>query len=173
MDSGTLLCCLGMITQGTNIKQCLVLAKNQLHLIKKTKVPCAAILNTDPSSKKGRHWCSIFIYKKNGKNVTDFYDSYGHSFEFYGFKIQDPVVFVNSKPHQSMNSAVCGLFALRYLYYRSRNYSNNCILSTYTKNLLLNDEIVKLFYRKIVRVKYRSLIQKKKQSCCSRLANKF
>jgi hypothetical protein len=51
MNSDELRCCLKLICRSTQIKNTYVLASNEVNIIDKTKLPCAVIVNSDPSNK--------------------------------------------------------------------------------------------------------------------------
>ena len=60
----------------TNKKFCGVLPSDKLPQTI-DKYPCGFVANTDPSTKPGTHWISIWIGKgENKRTVGEFFDSY-------------------------------------------------------------------------------------------------
>ena len=86
------------------------------------RLPYGIIVNTDTHYEPGTHWCAIFL---DGKGNIEFFDSYGHGPDHYGFFISQFVkqncmkgLIVNRKRLQSDFSNVCGMYCLFYLYQR-------------------------------------------------------
>ena len=45
--------------------------------------PCGFVANTDPSTEPGTHWVAFYF---PSREKGEFFDSYGHPPEHYGFK---------------------------------------------------------------------------------------
>ena len=97
--------------------------------------PCGFVANTDPSTEPGTHWV-CFYFPSGGK--TEFFDSYGHPPDHYGFKLHDIETWNNRKLQSSL-SEVCGQYCIFYLYHKSRGYSMSKIVNMFTDNRRLND----------------------------------
>ena len=95
---------------------CGVFAADQLPKI--NTFPCGFVANTDPITEPGTHWVS-FYFPSLGK--AEFFDSYGHRPEHYGFKLYDIETWNNRKLQSSL-SEVCGQYCIFYLYHKSRGY---------------------------------------------------
>ena len=115
------------------------------HLI--PKLPCAVVVNTDPSHRPGAHWVAIFI-SKNG--VGDYFDSYG----LPPSATPDIEKFLNRHcvQHQSNNvslqglfSTVCGQYTVFFLLHRCRGIEITQITGWFTRQPRMNDEMVNDF----------------------------
>ena len=93
-----------------------------------TQRPVGYVVNTDPSSRDGKHWV-CFYFPREEEHVVEFYDSYGlppaaYSRHFSGFlarqrRHDERVVLRRSDVDaQDLLSAVCGYYALGYVYMR-------------------------------------------------------
>lgn len=100
-----------------------VYARDTLEDIQST--PGFIICNTDPSTKKGKHW--VLFYFEN--DVCEFFDSLGNDVLFYGKEFEN---FVNrfsskrkysSKRTQPKNTALCGVYCLFYAFWRCQGVS--------------------------------------------------
>jgi hypothetical protein len=100
------------------------------------------VLNTSPSFTSGEHWCVVFVFQ----DFCEFFDSYGNPPEFFGLdkSIVQHCKKIISNPQrlQSFSSLVCGHHCLYYALLRSRGFCLSEILSTYTDNCFLNDDLV-------------------------------
>jgi hypothetical protein len=172
MESDTLACCLKIILQNTKVKNSYVVARNELSLVDLKRLPVFVISNTQDIDKRGEHWISIFFYKKHGVVVAETFDSYGNNVEEkYHLKLPCKIVNKSSKVLQNCNSALCGVWCLMYIYYRSRQRSLAAFESRFSYNLERNDNIVRQFYNRfkvLKRYKRYPLL-----SCCTRNVNKL
>jgi hypothetical protein len=95
----------------------------------------AFVMNTDPSTKKGEHWVSIYVdARPNGSNSVEYYDSFADpcppdvlkSLKHLVERMK-PDSFLKFKEnrvrHQSASTSNCGYFASRFLIDRFRNKS--------------------------------------------------
>ena len=98
--------------------------------------PCGFVANTDPSTQPGTHWVSFYF---PSREKGEFFDSYGHPPEHYGFKFYEI---------QSSWSEVCGQYCIFYLYHKSRGYSMNKIVNLFTDNTSINDCNVACYVKK-------------------------
>lgn len=113
---------------------------------KKTR-KCLYILNTDHSSGPGKHWCLLFVEKRN----ADFFDPLGMSPDVYNFRhfLHGYKIKYNTSQVQGMFSKVCGYHCLFFAYYRCRGYSMEAILDMYEiDNTDWNDKMVVSFMLK-------------------------
>jgi len=104
--------------------------------------PFALIVNTKDSSHPGEHWVAIHSH---GRTVS-FFCSYGMGIEAYGKYFEqfakDKLIIQNYVPLQSVNSNVCGKYAL---YFISNLVSGKKLTSIYcgfSRNFGKNDAIV-------------------------------
>lgn len=108
----------------------------------KPPFPHLYILNTSPSFTSGEHWCAVFVFQ----DFCEFFDSYGNPPEFFGLSgslfQHCPKVISNPQKVQAFSSLTCGHHCLYYSLMRARGHCLSQILSTYTDNCFLNDDMV-------------------------------
>ena len=104
-------------------------------------MPGFFIWNTDLYSGKGKHWVAIYV---TDTHKVEFFDSFAHSPQFYGWDISQYVLF-NQKPLQSPVSDVCGMYCIFYLFFRCRGLTMDSILTNFTNNFRKNDAFVSQF----------------------------
>lgn len=83
------------------------------------------IVNTDERGEPGSHWCVFYF----DNQVSEFFDSMGHSPEFYHAYFKDYLAAQN-KPYkyirtqlQSERSNICAMYCIYYCYLRSRGHA--------------------------------------------------
>ena len=119
------------------------------------KYPCGFVANTDPSTKPGIHWVSIYL---SSPRKGSWFDSYGKPAEFYGGAFTDFLEKqcdewdVNDRKLQSDWSDVCGQYCIFFLSHRARGYSMSKILQLFDDNTMLNDAKVSHFVKTHFRV---------------------
>lgn len=107
--------------------------------------PKIYIVNTDPQNEPGEHWFCIYL-----NCIPEHFDPAGvipMSIVKNYLIVNGPNFLCNRQRVQSYFSETCGLYCLFYAYFRCRNYSFQSILSMFSNNLLLNETIVKFFYK--------------------------
>jgi len=103
--------------------------------------PYGLILNTQESSRPGKHWVSIWI---QSDQKSEFFDSFGLGPSTYGFdtflqRVSKRYSY-NGEVLQSANSDTCGLYALFYILLKVRDYQMSDILNYFSKDdTLMND----------------------------------
>ena len=109
--------------------------------------PCCFIANTDYSYSTGKHWV-VFYY--HSKLELEFFDSLGHSPNYYNFHIPSNVnCLCLNYPIQSSNSYLCGLFCLYYLFCKSKRKPFSCIARLFSStHLQNNDYLLHTFFKK-------------------------
>ena len=124
------------------------------------KYPCGFVANTDPSTKPGTHWISIWIGSSDGKGenkriVGEFFDSYAADvplvFRDYLEKHTDIWIY-NRRKLQSIWSDVCGDYCMFYLSHRARGHSMNKVVQLFNDNTMLNNAKVSHFVKTHFRV---------------------
>lgn len=96
------------------------------------------VINTEPVRLPGLHWTVIDL---TGKEPY-FFDSFGHSPQFYHFKIQ-PKGKHNTFVLQHSSSETCGIWSIYYIIYKSKKYSVKRMLSKFsTKDRKRNDAYI-------------------------------
>ena len=133
--------------------------------------PCGFVANTDPRTKPGLHWVSVYL-SSPGKG--SWFDSYGKRPEFYGTTFTDFLEKhcdewdVNDRKLQSDWSDVCGQYCIFFLSHRARGYSMKKIVQLFGKDTVLNDSKVLWFVKTHFRVALKqpsvSFVQ-----CCKKL----
>ena len=119
------------------------------------KYPCGIVANTDPSTKPGKHWISVYF---SSPEKGSWFDSYGKSPKFYGAVFTDFLEKhcdewdVNDRKLQSNWSDVCGQYCIFFLSHRARGYSMNKIVQLFGKDTVLNDSKVLWFVKTHFRV---------------------
>ena len=79
------------------------------------------IINSAPSSDPGKHWVAVYL-----TTVPEFFDTLGHSPEFYRNKFEDfmiehgPKYVYNPRRVQNYGSSLCGQFCIYYIMSRIR-----------------------------------------------------
>lgn len=115
-------------------------------LPQKVPVPCAIVINTDVSSKPGSHWVSIYI---NEMREMEYLDSYGRppfSSILHFIQKNARISQFNNIPLQGTDTAVCGMYCIMFLYFRSKGHTFEQFLSLFSRNTKDNDiKIEKLF----------------------------
>ena len=94
------------------------------------KYPCEFVANTDPSTKPGIHWVSIYL---SSPRKGSWFDS-------------------NDRKLQSDWSDVCGQYCIFFLSHRAPGYSMNKIVQLFDDNTMLNDAKVSHFVKTHFRV---------------------
>jgi len=146
-----------------------VIPCDQLDTVQIIKYPLVLVVNTDPSTRAGSHWTSIFI--KNKWSPIEFYDSYGLGIKSYAKNFEDFVnrlgrpVQKNVVQLQSCDSEVCGHYAVYFLYMRINNYAPKLLYCKFSKNYKQNDMIVFNFIKsKCYLLSHRCFV--KNEQCC-------
>lgn len=110
----------------------------------------AIVVNTDPHTHKGTHWVAFFRDLNGG---LEYFDSYGnpptvHDHVRFIRRNSSCCYFFNPILLQSIDSSVCGLYCLSYLYIRSTGFQMKEFTSLFSGNVIRNDElIVEIFKR--------------------------
>lgn len=103
------------------------------------------IINSDPSSKPGRHWLAVWFEEES----VYFFCSLGKNPACYHKNIQTFLkrekkrVLHNRKRLQDAKSALCGHYCLLFALTKSRDMPVTQLLSMFGKNKRKNDTIVK------------------------------
>ena len=110
------------------------------------------IVNTDVSSKPGKHWCAFYF---DGFGRSEFFDSYGNPPQYYSYGFltclrRNSSVWTHNKTKlQGHYSNVCGQYCLYYLIHRVRGQSLCDIVTTLEKTNYVDqyvfDYILKTF----------------------------
>ena len=119
-----------------------VVAHDQLPL--RINKPSIFIVNSDTIMLPGKHWYALYF-----DVVNEHFDSAGSSpdktLENY-LIAYGPNYLYNSQRVQSPHSDTCGLFCLFYCFFRCRGFSFSRIMNMFSKNLTVNEAVVKYFY---------------------------
>ena len=135
------------------------------------KCRCWLVAKTNPSTKPGKHWNSIFLsYPRQGS----WFNSYGKPAEFYGAAFTDFLEKqcdqwdVNERKLQSDLSHVCGQYCIFFLSHKARGYSMNKIVQLFGNDTVLNDSkvlwFVKTHFRITLKQPHVTFVQ-----CCKKL----
>lgn len=122
------------------------------------KLPAFLICNTEPSSKRGSHWCAIYI---NKAGESEIFNSFGSlqpiQKEFRQFLQKNSprgYTVSNTKRLQSDYSTNCGNYCCVYLYYKACKKTMWKFLSQFSeKRLSENDTKVMKMYTKLFKTK--------------------
>jgi hypothetical protein len=113
-----------------------VVPRNDLELF--FLFPGGYILNTDDRGDPGEHWLAIFV---TSSGDVEFFDPLANRPSHYRLVLD---CLYNTRAVQPMNSKLCGLYVLYYLYWRCRGLSMDSITSSLrTRD---NDSIVLAHY---------------------------
>lgn len=96
------------------------------------------VWNTAKHSEKGEHWVAVHV---SNYHKVEFFDSFGKPPTFYGWNISGGVKY-NKKSLQSINSSLCGMYALFYIYFRCYGIEMESILAKFGTNTHENDSHV-------------------------------
>ena len=97
--------------------------------------PCGLIVNTDISSRPGRHWVAFFI---RDDNDIEFFDSYGQQPGIYNGLFMSwmhrhaKTVLVSGQHLQNDYSNVCGLYCVHFLHQRFLGVSMDQIFNSFS-----------------------------------------
>lgn len=106
---------------------------------KNIRAPASFVFNTDVAAKPGRHWIAVFI----SETSIEYFDPAGHKPVLTSFlRRQAKPVLYNNFMIQDPDSFACGLFAIDFILRRSAGESFNEILSSFSRNTILNDFLV-------------------------------
>lgn len=104
-----------------------VVTSHEGHSLPSLNRNCCFILNTHPNSRPGEHWIAFF-YNAN-TNKLEYFDSFGLSIQMYAYvysalrerDLLQICLPANAKGMlQSIQSTVCGHYAVLFLYHRSK-----------------------------------------------------
>lgn len=108
--------------------------------------PSAYVFNTHPRrSRIAGHWICMYAYKHNRQLRVEFFDSYGTvppaqlltlAYEWTRRVSWNRLLF------QDYFSALCGMYVVYYLHYRSRGWTMTDIQDHFNNSLLSNDKLV-------------------------------
>ena len=85
-------------------------------------VPQSFVVNEDFSDEPGTHWVAIFI---RSKNEVNYFDSLGRAptMAIAEYLNMFPIINQNKKTYQSINSTVCGLYTMYFIYMSTLGYT--------------------------------------------------
>ena len=118
--------------------------------IKRVSYPSAYIINSDPSTRPGRHWIAVFFDRRgNGQ----YFDSYGLPPKVLGFtefmNRNSKKWIWNRKTLQGLYSAVCGQYCIYFVLLRCRGVSLRSVTSHFSSNFSENDRRIARFIRNL------------------------
>ena len=150
MNSREILTCL---KSDNNIKQQLLGVFPRDKLPKIVLLPAALVVNSDPATKPGMHWLSIYI-SPDGKG--EYFDSYGlrpwlpSIIKYLNKNCKDWMW--SSVRLQAPYSSVCGQYCIFFLHHRCKGYTMSEITNQFSNNLVDNDTMVCQFVNKTYNV---------------------
>jgi hypothetical protein len=100
-------------------------------------LPGGYVLNSDVRSSGGVHWLALFV---TDEGAVEFMDSLGKHPTTYHFHMKTSY---STRRLQPLNSILCGMYVLYYLYWRTRDVPMHTIISTLNGD---NDAIVQNHY---------------------------
>ena len=108
---------------------------------------CFIFNNNISSVKREGHWLALH---KTNEQTIEFYDSFGFPPEFYGLIKKYPVLknytmVYHNKDLQPIASETCGLYCIYFISMRARGHKFTNILSGFSQNKEINDNIVKKY----------------------------
>ena len=124
-------------------------ARNRLPAVSMQR-PLALVMNTDPDSKAGEHWITIYL---NVDGTGDYFDSYGlpplHR-EVYEFLCDNAPsgVSYNAVTLQNIFSTTCGGYCVLYIKARSGGVTHCEFINQFSRvNTVNNDKYVSNYIR--------------------------
>ena len=115
-----------------------VFARDELPDLTQMQRPFAFVFNNDPHDKPGQHWLAKY---GPSDGPLEFFDSFGMPPSYYGLSTLFAYSCISL---QLFSSALCGKYAIYFIYLRSRNVTFNKIIS-FLKSLSNSDLHVKTF----------------------------
>ena len=108
------------------------------------ELPCAVVVNADPSNRPGSHWMAIYIAETG---LGTYFDSYGLSPSIFPdvntfLKKECDSYRYNNRRIQGFNSTVCGQYAIFFLLHKCRGMDMGKVLSWFTDHHDTNDALV-------------------------------
>ena len=108
--------------------------------------PRLLVSNTDPSTKGGEHWITIYV---DAYGRGEYFDSFGrppneHFASYMNEHCSRSWIF-NKRQLQNIISSFCGHYCCLYCMYRSRSLDLNRIVNHFTNDTSFNDSIVHAF----------------------------
>lgn len=109
------------------------------------------VINTDPSTKEGRHWIMVSLKGAadvRGRNI--YFDSLGKKPEDYNKTLPNflgEVYETIDGPIQEQSSDLCGIYILFVMLCLARGYKLDRIFKVFTGKLRDNDILMKRFYK--------------------------
>lgn len=111
-----------------------------------TTFPSLYVVNTDTSNGAGQHWVVLYFSRNNN---TEMFDSYGNPPDMFRFndfvERNSKTVTFNSLHLQGNRSITCGGFCVYFALNRCRGVKMFDIVSRFSKNKNVNDEMIKEF----------------------------
>ena len=107
------------------------------------------IVNTNPKGEKGEHWTAIWF---NASGSAEYFDSFGFPpfidsvREFLEERSADSFVY-NSKTLQHPFATSCGQYCIFFIQSRSVDTSYKAFVKKFSRNLSLNEEILKVYIK--------------------------
>jgi hypothetical protein len=115
--------------------------------------PCLMVVNTEPSTRSGEHWISMYLDANEG----EYFDSFGQlaNQTFTRYMNKHCSRWIHSERQlQSVVSRFCGHYCIFYCCYRKIGYNLNAILSWFSLDYGLNDLLVHEFVcRRMMKIK--------------------
>ena len=105
--------------------------------------PASYIINLDEYGSKGSHWIALYITNKN----ISIFDSFGGNYFINSFYNKGRKIVCSPKVLQDYTSTTCGMYCVLFIWFSSRGYTMGEFLSIFTKNKIINDEAVKLYFK--------------------------
>ena len=152
----------------STIKSCLpsirwlgVFARDELPDLMHMQRPFALVFNTDPHDKPGQH--RLAISGPSDGPLEFFFDSFNMPPCYYGFSTS---LVYSCISLQSFSSALCGNYAIYFIYLRWRNFTFNKIIS-FLKSISNSNLHVKTFVFSLQKA-YRTINPcHRKGQCCT------
>jgi hypothetical protein len=114
--------------------------------------PSGYIINTDTSQYSGRHWVAIWI---SDDGTCEFFDSYSHAPSHYEREIKlipyieerfGRIAEYNRKNLQHSSTAVCGHYAMYFIFRKTKGCSMSAIVKPFdSRTLMENDKSIYAF----------------------------
>ena len=122
-----------------------------LDQLEKPTFPSAYVINSDPSSKPGKHWVAVY-FKKHHRGK--YFDSYGPPptlvrLESYMDAYSLSEWIYNRKTLKAYFSSFCGHYCVYFILFRCRCIPLHVIVSDFIPNLTENDRSISHFIRDV------------------------
>lgn len=136
--------------------------------------PCGLIINTHGAYQPGEHWLAMYFDAYGNGELFDSYGITSISSVFGQFlRKHSKHAFIHDRWLQSMDTSVCGMYCIYYLYFKCRGSSYTEMFSKFDINLPRNDAFICNFIRRKFNYAHSICCKEKKMQKCVSYCSKY